>query len=58
MFCNNVADKRGVLVGGASNFPAGEAAYGQWIAPKDIPTFGIETITDDPNDYKLMARAK
>jgi homoserine dehydrogenase len=35
-----------------------EAAFGQWLAPEDIPTFGIDTITGDPQGYKLIARAK
>jgi homoserine dehydrogenase len=35
-----------------------EAAFGQWLAPNDIPTCGIDTITGDPNGYKLIARAK
>jgi homoserine dehydrogenase len=35
-----------------------EAAFGQWLAPDDIPTRGIETITGDPSGYKLIARVK
>jgi homoserine dehydrogenase len=35
-----------------------EAAFGQWLAPEDIPTFGIDTITGDPQGYRLIARAK
>lgn len=35
-----------------------EAAFGQWLTPDDIPTRGIDTITGDPNGYKLIARAK
>jgi homoserine dehydrogenase len=35
-----------------------EAAFGHWLAPDDIPTRGIDTITGDPNGYKLIARAK
>jgi homoserine dehydrogenase len=35
-----------------------EAAFGQWLSPDDIPTRGIDTITGDPNGYKLIARAK
>jgi homoserine dehydrogenase len=34
------------------------AAFGQWLAPEDIPTFGIDTITGDPQGYRLIARAK
>jgi homoserine dehydrogenase len=34
------------------------AAFGQWLAPDDIPTRGIETITGDPSGYKLIARVK
>jgi len=34
------------------------AAFGQWLAPDDIPTLGIDAITGDPNGYKLIARAK
>jgi len=33
------------------------AAFGQWLTPEDIPTRGIDTITGDPNGYKLIARA-
>ena len=35
-----------------------EAAFGQWLAPEDIPTFGIDTITGQPHGYRLLARAK
>ena len=42
------ADKLSLLI---------EAAFGQWIEPKDIPTEGIESITDSPGGYKLIARA-
>jgi homoserine dehydrogenase len=35
-----------------------EAAFGQWLAPEDIPTRGIDTITGDPQGYRLIARAK
>jgi homoserine dehydrogenase len=35
-----------------------QAAFGQWLAPDDIPTRGIDTIAGDPNGYKLIARAK
>ncbi|HWG70389.1 MAG TPA: hypothetical protein VN692_13330 [Steroidobacteraceae bacterium] len=35
-----------------------EAAFGQWLAPEDIPTSGIDTITGDPSGYKLIARAR
>jgi homoserine dehydrogenase len=35
-----------------------EAAFGQWLAPDDIPTRGIETISGDPRGYKLIARVK
>jgi homoserine dehydrogenase len=35
-----------------------QAAFGQWLAPDDIPTRGIDAITGDPNGYKLIARAK
>ena len=42
------ADKLALLI---------EAAFGQWIAPEHIPTQGIDTITDDPTGYKLIARA-
>jgi homoserine dehydrogenase len=35
-----------------------EAAFGHWLAPDDIPTRGIDTITSDPSGYKLIARAK
>jgi homoserine dehydrogenase len=35
-----------------------EAAFGQWLAPEEIPTFGIDTITGDPQGYRLIARAK
>jgi homoserine dehydrogenase len=35
-----------------------EAAFGQWLAPDDIPTRGIETIIGDPRGYKLIARVK
>jgi homoserine dehydrogenase len=35
-----------------------EAAFGHWLAPDDVPTRGIDTITGDPNGYKLIARAK
>jgi homoserine dehydrogenase len=35
-----------------------EAAFGQWLAPEDIPTLGIDTITGDPQGYRLIARAK
>jgi homoserine dehydrogenase len=33
-----------------------EAAFGQWLAPDNIPTRGIETIIGDPSGYKLIAR--
>jgi homoserine dehydrogenase len=42
------ADKLALLI---------EAAFGEWIDPKHIPTQGIDTITDDPAGYKLIARA-
>jgi homoserine dehydrogenase len=35
-----------------------EAAFGQWLAPEDIPTLGIDTITGDPRGLRLIARAK
>jgi homoserine dehydrogenase len=35
-----------------------EAAFRHWLAPDDIPTRGIDTITGDPKGYKLIARAK
>ncbi len=35
-----------------------EAAFGQWLAPEDIPTLGIDAITGDPRGYRLIARAK
>ena len=35
-----------------------EAAFGQWLAPEDIPTLGIDAITGDPQGYRLIARAK
>lgn len=35
-----------------------QAAFGQWLAPEDIPTRGIDAIYGDPNGYKLIARAK
>jgi homoserine dehydrogenase len=35
-----------------------EAAFGDWIAPSDIPTRGIDTITGEPHGQKLIARAK
>jgi homoserine dehydrogenase len=35
-----------------------EAAFGHWLAPDEIPTRGIDTITGDANGYKLIARAK
>jgi hypothetical protein len=34
-----------------------DAAFGQWLSPADIATFGIDTITGDPNSYMLIARA-
>jgi homoserine dehydrogenase len=34
------------------------AAFGQWLAPEGIPTFGIDTITGDPQGCRLIARAK
>jgi homoserine dehydrogenase len=34
-----------------------EAAFGHWMEPEDIPTRGIDTITDNPAGYKLVARA-
>jgi homoserine dehydrogenase len=34
-----------------------EAAFGQWIEPKDIPTEGIDAIANTPQGYKLIARA-
>jgi homoserine dehydrogenase len=42
------ADKLALLI---------EAAFGECIDPKHIPTKGIDTITDDPTGYKLIARA-
>jgi homoserine dehydrogenase len=42
------ADKLALLI---------EAAFGQWIAPQDIPTQGIETLGEDPTGYQLIARA-
>jgi homoserine dehydrogenase len=35
-----------------------EAAFGQWLAPEDIPTSGIDVITEDPLGVRLIARAK
>lgn len=36
-----------------------EAGFGQWVAPDDISTRGIDSIpSDDPTGYKLIARAK
>jgi homoserine dehydrogenase len=35
-----------------------EAAFGQWLAPEDIPTLGIDAITGDPQGSRLIARAK
>jgi len=35
-----------------------EAAFGQWLAPEDIPTHGIDTIVGDPRGYKLIARVQ
>src|SRR6202042_107230 len=35
-----------------------EAAFGQWLDPGDIPTFGIDTITGDPQGCKLIARVR
>jgi homoserine dehydrogenase len=35
-----------------------EAAFGEWLDPGHIETRGINTITDDPTGYKLIARAK
>jgi homoserine dehydrogenase len=35
-----------------------EAAFGDWIAPSDIPTRGIDTITGEPHGQKLIVRAK
>ena len=35
-----------------------EATFGQWLAPEDIPTHGIDTIVGDPRGYKLIARVK
>jgi homoserine dehydrogenase len=34
------------------------AALGQWLAPGDIPTRGIDTIDGDPTGFKLIARAQ
>jgi homoserine dehydrogenase len=35
-----------------------EAAFGHWLAPEDIPTMGIDTISGDPKGYRLVARAR
>lgn len=35
-----------------------EAAFGRWLTPGEIPTRGIDTITGDPQGFKLIARAK
>jgi len=35
-----------------------QAAFGQWLAPEDISTLGIDTITGDPKGYRLVARAR
>jgi homoserine dehydrogenase len=43
------ADKLAIMIG---------AGFGQWLAPDDIPTRGIDTIESNPNGYKLIARAK
>jgi homoserine dehydrogenase len=42
------ADKLALLI---------EAAFGEWIAPRDIPTQGIDTLADHPAGFKLIARA-
>ena len=34
-----------------------EASFGQWLAPKNIPTRGIDTIAAHPGGFKLIARA-
>jgi homoserine dehydrogenase len=34
-----------------------EAAFGQWVAPENIPTVGIDGISGNPKGYKLIARA-
>jgi homoserine dehydrogenase len=34
------------------------AAFGQWLSPEDIPTLGIDSITQDPRGYRLIARAR
>ncbi len=35
-----------------------EASFGQWLAPENIPTRGIDTIAAHPCGYKLIARAR
>jgi len=42
------ADKLALLI---------DAAFGRWIAPEHIATAGIDRITGDPQDVKLIARA-
>jgi homoserine dehydrogenase len=34
-----------------------EASFGQWLAPENIPTRGIDTIAAHPCGFKLIARA-
>jgi homoserine dehydrogenase len=43
------ADKLALMTG---------VAFGQWLAPEDIPTLGIDSITEDPRGYRLIARAR
>jgi homoserine dehydrogenase len=43
------ADKLALMTG---------AAFGQWLAPEDISTCGVDTMTGDPRGLKLIARAK
>ena len=42
------ADKLALLI---------DAAFGEWIEPRQIPTQGINSLVDDPQGYKLIARA-
>jgi homoserine dehydrogenase len=35
-----------------------EAAFGEWLPPESIAVSGIDSITGDPQGYKLIARAK
>lgn len=43
------ADKLSLLI---------EGAFGEWIAPNNIPTRGIDTINERPTGHKLIASAK